>query len=90
VQTTAFEPVHMPDLQVYVLSHRLVPVQPVPSGCAVPVSVHCCIPEAHEVTPTWHWFPEGVQVTFAEQAVHWPARQTMLVPQLVPFAAAVP
>jgi hypothetical protein len=32
VQVTGFDPAHVPPLQVYVCSHRSVPVQVVPSG----------------------------------------------------------
>lgn len=61
----------------------------VPSGWAVPVSVHAEVPEAHDVTPVWHLLV-GVHPRPALHAVHAPPLQTMLVPHVVPSVALEP
>jgi hypothetical protein len=84
---TAFDPVHVPPLQVYVWRHRLLPVHAVPS-CAAPLSTQTADPVEHEMTPAWQAV-EYVQAVPAVQATHAPALQTMLVPHEVPFAKDV-
>jgi hypothetical protein len=62
----------------------LVP-QDVPSATLFVVATHVETPVAHEVVPVLHEFGM-VQGKFAVHALQAPLLQTMLVPQLIPFA----
>jgi hypothetical protein len=73
LQTTQLPPLHT----------RLAP-QVVPSG-AVPVAWQVAVPDWQVVIPSWHG-SLGVQLTPAVQLLHVPPLQTLLFPQVVPFA----
>ena len=60
----------------------------VPTGL-LPLVAHTDVPVAHDVRPTLHG-SVGVQATPAVHGTQLPVRQTRFVPQLVPFATAVP
>jgi hypothetical protein len=61
--------------------------QPMPFAWALPVSMHCEVPVAHDVSPTWHGLPGGVQTRLAVHGTHAPSAQTWLTPQDLPFGA---
>ena len=71
----------LPVLQTMFAPHE------VPSGL-LPLAPQTIVPVLHDVVPILHMFA-GWQPTFAVQAVHVPALQTMLVPQDVPAALSV-
>jgi hypothetical protein len=60
----------------------------VPTGL-LPLATHTELPVEHDVMPSLHG-SAGVQATPAVHATQLPARQTWFVPQLAPFATAVP
>jgi hypothetical protein len=70
------------------LQTRFVP-QLVPAASGVPVSVHVCVPVEQSVKPASQGFA-GVHERPAVHELHVPFEQTRFVPQLVPFARAIP
>jgi len=60
----------------------------VPTGW-LPLVAHTEVPVAHDVVPSLHG-SVGVQATPAVHGTQLPVRQTRFVPQLAPFATAVP
>jgi hypothetical protein len=57
---------------------------------ALPVTPHTDAPVEHEVAPTLHCVPAGVQAWPSAQSTHVPALQTLSVPQGVPAVTGTP
>ena len=56
---------------------------------ALPDCTQADVPVAHDVLPTLHVVPAGVQSCPAVQPTHAPAEQTKFVPQVVPSLSGV-
>jgi hypothetical protein len=72
------------DTQLPLLLQTLSVPQLVPAATSVVLSVHTGVPVEHESVPWWQGLV-GTQAAPCWQAVHWPSRQTMPVPQELPF-----
>jgi hypothetical protein len=71
------------------LKHTIPLPHDVPFETFDPMSMHCDIPLAQEVIPTWHTLLLGMHETPAVHDTHAPALHTKFVPHDVPFAMLV-
>jgi len=78
----AWHVMHVPFWQTLLVPHEV-------PFALLPVSVHTEAPVVQTVAAVLHGFAV-VQAVPAVQAAHVPLLQTMLVPQAMPFACAVP